>query len=706
MRQISHVWTNAIRATVALGAVAIISAQANAVSTIGYWNLDTIPSVSAAPVGINSIPTAIGADVGSGTLYLTDHNGTAGTGFKGNVDDATGTVVNTGTNFIGTNVGLAFTNGITGNALAGNNSFIDMSFPLSGSSNIGVSYATYASSAPAFNSNQWSYSTDGINYTDFGGAVTQSSLPGSNHITVGANNLVGPLVTPVDTFTGTGYLRYTFSGATGTSGAPLNRFDNLLIQSDASSPAAPNAASLPQAGDIAFGLNNADPNNTLEFVRGSTAPSGGVRYPAPNYQYTTPTVATPAPLPFMESMKFDNYGSTLHNANGNLLGVDFGTTATGGEIYSLATTGTTSSPAAQLIGNTKLAANGNFGQSGAGTCGAGPCLTGVTLSRLAGLSVSPSNNKLAVVGTDTGRVLVYDYTPGNTAGAGAAAANGRESVVNVSAATQGTVWKDNNTVIAFNAPGNLVTVDATTMVTTDVGVAGGSGLVSAGDVTTPLLGSNYTSLAYNPSVSPYLYALYSGFAGPASPPSQTRLYVFDDPTGVRPGSTPYALLTTQVTALLKGVDLSLSTQTGRDIALDKDGNLLIGAFDSTITYLPAADFATPASIAAIANNSSTFYYGSTYNATAFSGMDIGFAAATLAGDFNLDGKVDAADYVSWRKGNSPNPNSLADYNTWRANFGAGPGAGAGLGTSTVPEPASAGLFLLGLVALCWRRRGA
>ena len=41
---------------------------------------------------------------------------------------------------------------------------------------------------------------------------------------------------------------------------------------------------------------------------------------------------------------------------------------------------------------------------------------------------------------------------------------------------------------------------------------------------------------------------------------------------------------------------------------------------------------------------------------------------TIPGDFNLDGTVDAADYVVWRK----NPGGVytpADYTTWRTNFG-------------------------------------
>ena len=40
-------------------------------------------------------------------------------------------------------------------------------------------------------------------------------------------------------------------------------------------------------------------------------------------------------------------------------------------------------------------------------------------------------------------------------------------------------------------------------------------------------------------------------------------------------------------------------------------------------------------------------------------------AAALPGDFNTDGKVDAADFVVWRK----RLGSTDDYNVWRTNFG-------------------------------------
>jgi len=57
-------------------------------------------------------------------------------------------------------------------------------------------------------------------------------------------------------------------------------------------------------------------------------------------------------------------------------------------------------------------------------------------------------------------------------------------------------------------------------------------------------------------------------------------------------------------------------------------------------------------------------------------------SALLPGDFNADGKVDAADYVTWRKTNSTN---ISAYNDWRANFGRTSGTGSN-SVGSVPEP--------------------
>jgi hypothetical protein len=74
------------------------------------------------------------------------------------------------------------------------------------------------------------------------------------------------------------------------------------------------------------------------------------------------------------------------------------------------------------------------------------------------------------------------------------------------------------------------------------------------------------------------------------------------------------------------------------------------------------------------------------------------AIAPLAGDFNSDGRVDAADYVVWRKGLGTTY-TQDNYNAWRANFGAtleADGSSVGNGTAAVPEPAAWAVVIAGM----------
>jgi hypothetical protein len=77
--------------------------------------------------------------------------------------------------------------------------------------------------------------------------------------------------------------------------------------------------------------------------------------------------------------------------------------------------------------------------------------------------------------------------------------------------------------------------------------------------------------------------------------------------------------------------------------------------------------------------------------------------AALAGDFNGDGGVDAADYVVWRKGLG-STYTTDDYQVWSAQFGrALAGSGSRLGPTflaSVPEPTTLA-FVLGAVAICF-----
>jgi hypothetical protein len=97
--------------------------------------------------------------------------------------------------------------------------------------------------------------------------------------------------------------------------------------------------------------------------------------------------------------------------------------------------------------------------------------------------------------------------------------------------------------------------------------------------------------------------------------------------------------------------------------------------------------------------------------------------ALLDGDYNVDGVVDAADYVVWRDsidetgrglaadGTGPNglPDGVvndADYQLWRANFGKTVPVPAEAGATNVPEPHALSIAAIGaMLVLTWRRGG-
>jgi autotransporter-associated beta strand protein len=87
----------------------------------------------------------------------------------------------------------------------------------------------------------------------------------------------------------------------------------------------------------------------------------------------------------------------------------------------------------------------------------------------------------------------------------------------------------------------------------------------------------------------------------------------------------------------------------------------------------------------------------------------------VAGDYNSNGVVDAADYVVWRKKvgaasltNRSNtisgPVGQADYDFWRSRFGATSGSGSMLGGASVPEPSTAILLASMMLMLAVKRR--
>jgi hypothetical protein len=242
---------------------------------------------------------------------------------------------------------------------------------------------------------------------------------------------------------------------------------------------------LVRAGDIVYGLSRSDPLLSMELIRGATVENGG-------------EVQTGLWIDaFIQSVELDNLNGISHNPNGNLLGLTFGTTAAGGTIFNLATLG--SDIPGQLIGNT----TGLGGE-------------GIDTTRLGGLSISPDNSKIAVTGYDTGRVIFFDYTAGDGLASGASLSGARQSEAGTFPpfSTQGTAWFDSNSVLHFGTDGVLRRIDATTLESTTLAT-----------VETGTQGqSSMMDIEYNPTVSPYVYASNGAFANNTT---TNQLYVFD-----------------------------------------------------------------------------------------------------------------------------------------------------------------------------------
>lgn len=91
------------------------------------------------------------------------------------------------------------------------------------------------------------------------------------------------------------------------------------------------------------------------------------------------------------------------------------------------------------------------------------------------------------------------------------------------------------------------------------------------------------------------------------------------------------------------------------------------------------------------------YAGDGERATEYNpGFTLRVMMAALAGDYNGDGSVDAADYVVWRKTDG----TPGEYNTWRTNFGQTAGSGSTVvANAAVPEPSAALMLLMAIVAM-------
>ncbi len=307
---------------------------------------------------------------------------------------------------------------------------------------------------------------------------------------------------------------------------------NVTVAAAALAAAAGQAFAQPQfpvKDDIAVGLSV---SNALETVRLYT-PGGAQKIDAWDA------------FTFAQSVEWDNSAGLLHNPDGRLLAVNFGTLALGGSIYIY------QSGAANGWGGVLA-----FGCTAAATCGpltfASPGLLGIP-SRLGGLSISPDNTSIAVVGSDSGQVYAFDYDAGTSS-----LSNPRQSdalPVPLAGGTSGTVWLDDNTIFGVSPDGNMVTADANaaTLTPVSVGVLPGA----------PVAGSRLAAATYTPQIAGFIYVSISDFQV-ATGITTNRLY---------------ALNPTTFAVVAGPIDFSTSHPTSREIALASNGDLYFSTFD-------------------------------------------------------------------------------------------------------------------------------
>ncbi|MGD9635841.1 MAG: endonuclease/exonuclease/phosphatase family protein [Pirellulales bacterium] len=146
----------------------------------------------------------------------------------------------------------------------------------------------------------------------------------------------------------------------------------------------------------------------------------------------------------------------------------------------------------------------------------------------------------------------------------------------------------------------------------------------------------------------------------------------------------------------------LGPASGSDLALGS-GNLHQIALDTSTPGMKSGSILVTSSSPGVQNGSFSFN-------VAFEVL-----AAALAGDYNSDGTIDAADYSVWRDAlevpgstllNDPTPETVdeADYAFWRDHFGETlSGGGAAHDALPAPEPATLALFAVAFAGMLVRR---
>lgn len=219
--------------------VALLSTAQSYADLVAGWDFQTTANGGTATAASPATPKQYTANFGAGTLFLNGLNGASdwfvpNSGTSGTELNAfSGTILNAGPGFSTTTSGAAALALLNQTA---NGKHAVFRFSMAGFQDLVVSYATQRTNT-GFSSQAWSYSTDGISWTDHQSLTT---LPTS--FAVQTLNTITGLNGATDA-----YLRLTVAGANAANGN--NRLDNIQFNATA----VPEPTSLLLAGAVLAG---------------------------------------------------------------------------------------------------------------------------------------------------------------------------------------------------------------------------------------------------------------------------------------------------------------------------------------------------------------------------------------------------------------------------------------------------------------------
>lgn len=203
---------------------------------IAGWDFQTTTNGGTAAVASPNTPTQFSANIGSGSLYLDGTSGSSTWLPATELNAFSGSSVNAIEGLSSTTTGAASLALLGGTSNAANGKSIVFALDLTGITDVYISYSTQATGT-GFNLQTWSYSGDGVTFTDFATFAPRTSSTATSFAGIGVVQLPSFSALAGDS---TAFVRLTVTGASTSSGN--NRLDNVLFT----------ASPVPEPGTVAL----------------------------------------------------------------------------------------------------------------------------------------------------------------------------------------------------------------------------------------------------------------------------------------------------------------------------------------------------------------------------------------------------------------------------------------------------------------------